>query len=126
MILDHIGLSVSDYASAQAFFAKALEPLGITLVKEVEGWSGFGRHGQPQFWFGTGGSFKEAHKPMHIAFAAESRAQVRAFHEAALQAGGKDNGPPGIRTIYHPNYYGAFVLGPDGHNIEAVCHAPEP
>jgi predicted lactoylglutathione lyase len=62
---------------------------------------------------------------MHIAFAAENRAQVRAFHEAALRAGGRDNGPPGVREIYHPNYYGAFVIGPDGHNVEAVCHTPE-
>ena len=123
MILDHIGLSVSDYASSQAFFSKALAPLRISLVTEVEGWSGFGRDGRPQFWFGAG---DKAHKPMHIAFAAESRAQVRAFYEAALLAGGKDNGPPGIRTLYHPNYYGAFVLGPDGHNIEAVCHNAEP
>jgi catechol 2,3-dioxygenase-like lactoylglutathione lyase family enzyme len=126
MILDHIGLSVSDPASARAFFTKALAPLGITLVKEVEGWSGFGRQGRPQFWFGAGHTTNEAQKPMHIAFAAESRAQVRAFHEAALLAGGKDNGAPGLRTRYHPDYYGAFVLGPDGHNIEAVCHAPEP
>jgi catechol 2,3-dioxygenase-like lactoylglutathione lyase family enzyme len=123
MILDHIGLAVTDYPSSQAFFTKVLAPLGITLVTEVEGWSGFGRHGRPQFWFGAG---DKAQKPMHIAFAAENRAQVRAFHAAALAAGAQDNGPPGIRTIYHPNYYGAFVLGPDGHNIEAVCHLAEP
>ena len=123
MILDHIGLSVSDPASCRVFFARALAPLGIALVAEVEGWCGFGRQGRPQFWFG---SADKPQKPMHIAFAAESRAQVREFHEAALLAGAKDNGAPGIRTIYHPNYYGAFVLGPDGHNIEAVCHLPEP
>ena len=123
MILDHIGLSVSDHASSQAFFSRALAPLGITLVLEVEGWSGFGRNGRPQFWFGPA---EKAQKPMHIAFAAETRAQVRRFYEAALLAGARDNGPPGIRTIYHPNYYGAFVIGPDGHNIEAVCHAAEP
>ena len=123
MILDHIGLSVSDVASSTAFFSEALAPLGITLVAEVEGWVGFGRQGRPQFWFGQG---EAAQKPMHIAFAAETRAQVRDFYAAALQAGGKDNGPPGIRTIYHPNYYGAFVIGPDGHNVEAVCHLAEP
>ena len=122
MILDHIGLSVSDCERSKAFFSKALAPLGISLVMETHGWVGFGRAGVPQFWFGEGG---EAHKPMHIAFAAENRAQVRAFYEAALEAGGQDNGPPGIRAIYHPHYYGAFVIGPDGHNVEAVCHRPE-
>ena len=119
MILDHIGLSVSDYEKSKSFFAEALSPLGISLVTEVQGWAGFGRSGRPQFWFGTGAA---AQKPMHIAFAAETRAQVRAFYEAALRAGAKDNGAPGIREIYHPNYYGAFVIGPDGHNVEAVCH----
>lgn len=123
MILDHIGLSVSDYAASKTFFAAALAPLGIGLVMEVNGWAGFGRAGRPQFWFGAGDG---ARKPMHIAFVAENRTQVRAFHEAALRAGAQDNGPPGIRAIYHPTYYGAFVIGPDGHNVEAVCHEPEP
>ena len=123
MTLDHMGLSVSDYSSAKVFFAQALAPLGITLVTEVAGWAGFGRNGQPQFWFGPGDA---AQKPMHIAFAAETRAQVREFYAAALLAGAKDNGAPGIRAIYHPNYYGAFVIGPDGHNVEAVCHLAEP
>ena len=122
MILDHIGLSVSDYPANKAFFTAALEPLGIALVMEVEGWAGFGRKEKPEFWFGAGGG---ASKPMHIAFVAENRAQVRAFFDAALRAGAKDNGPPGIRATYHPNYYGAFVIGPDGHNVEAVCHDPE-
>lgn len=122
MILDHIGLSVSDYEKSKAFFTAALAPLGIGLVKEVAGWAGFGREQRPQFWFGTGGP---AQHSMHIAFTADSRAQVRAFHEAALKAGAKDNGGPGIREIYHPHYYGAFVIGPDGHNVEAVCHKPE-
>jgi catechol 2,3-dioxygenase-like lactoylglutathione lyase family enzyme len=119
MILDHIGLAVSDYSRSKAFFSQALEPLGITLVTEVAGWAGFGRDGKPEFWFGT---HSKVQNPMHIAFSAESRAQVDAFYEAALRAGAKDNGAPGIREIYHPNYYGAFVIGPDGHNIEAVCH----
>jgi len=123
MTLDHIGLSVADYPRSKAFFTAALAPLGITLVMEVEGWAGFGRGGKPDFWFGAGGD-GAVKAPMHIAFAAENRAQVDAFYAAALQAGATDNGAPGIRAIYHPNYYGAFVIGPDGHNIEAVCHGP--
>ncbi len=122
MILDHIGMSVSDYEECKTFFKTALAPLGIELVSEVHGWAGFGRSGRPQFWFGAG---QEPQKPMHLAFAAQSREQVRRFYAAALEAGAKDNGPPGVREIYHPNYYGAFVIGPDGHNVEAVCHAPE-
>ncbi len=122
MIIDHIGLSVSNYEESKRFFLQALAPLGIGLVMEEHGWAGIGREGKPQFWFGQGDA---PQKPMHIAFAAENRAQVRAFHEAALSAGGKDNGAPGIREHYHPNYYGAFIIGPDGHNIEAVCHAAE-
>ncbi|MGE0801030.1 MAG: VOC family protein [Lautropia sp.] len=122
MIIDHIGLAVSNYSHSKSFFTQALAPLGITLVMEVEGWAGFGRGGKPEFWFGT---HSRVQSPMHIAFAAESRAQVDAFYEAALDAGAKDNGPPGVREIYHPNYYGAFVIGPDGHNIEAVCHRAE-
>ncbi len=121
MIIDHVGLAVSDFEASKAFFAKALAPLGIEQVMEVQGWAGFGRDGKPEFWFGM---HTEAQKPMHIAFSAENRDQVDAFYEAALAAGAKDNGAPGIREIYHPNYYGAFVIGPDGHNIEAVCHQP--
>lgn len=123
MIIDHIGLVVGSYQRSKEFFGKALAPLGIGLVMEVEGWAGFGRDGKPEFWFGE---HSERQLPIHIAFVAQDRAQVRAFHAAALAAGGKDNGAPGIRPIYHPNYYGAFVIDPDGHNIEAVCHAPEP
>jgi len=122
MIIDHIGLAVSDYQRSKEFFAKALAPLGITLIEEVHGWAGFGKAGKPELWFGE---HSETQKPMHLAFAADSRAQVRQFYEAALQAGAKDNGPPGIRAHYHPNYYGAFVIGPDGHNVEAVCHLVE-
>jgi catechol 2,3-dioxygenase-like lactoylglutathione lyase family enzyme len=122
MIIDHIGLAVSDYERGKQFFTQALAPLGIQLVMEVEGWAGLGKGGKPELWFGT---HTQPQRPMHIAFVAESREQVRAFHAAALAAGAVDNGPPGIREIYHPNYYGAFVIGPDGHNIEAVCHAPE-
>ena len=122
MIIDHIGLAVSDYEKSKQFFSRALAPLGIQLVMEIEGWAGFGKGGKPEFWFGT---HTQVQQPMHLAFVAENRQHVRAFYEAALGAGGTDNGPPGIREIYHPNYYGAFVIGPDGHNIEAVCHAPE-
>ncbi len=121
MIIDHMGIAVSDYEEAKAFYTKALAPLGIELIMEVQGWAGLGRSGKPEFWFGK---HSEPQKPMHIAFSADSRDQVDRFYEAALAAGGKDNGAPGIREIYHPNYYGAFVIGPDGHNIEAVCHAP--
>ena len=122
MIIDHIGLAVSDYERSKQFFCAALAPLGIELVMEVEGWAGLGRAGKPEFWFGT---HTGSHQPLHIAFAAQNREQVRAFYAAALAAGGADNGPPGIREMYHPNYYGAFVIGPDGHNVEAVSHVPE-
>jgi catechol 2,3-dioxygenase-like lactoylglutathione lyase family enzyme len=122
MIIDHIGLAVSDYEKSKRFFTEALAPLGIGLMMEVEGWAGLGKAGKPEFWFGT---HTQPQRPLHIAFVAESREQVRAFYRAALAAGGTDNGPPGIREIYHPNYYGAFVIAPDGHNIEAVCHTPD-
>jgi catechol 2,3-dioxygenase-like lactoylglutathione lyase family enzyme len=122
MIIDHIGMAVSDYQRSKEFFVSALAPLGIALVMEVEGWAGLGKGGKAELWLGE---HTQAHPPMHIAFIAENREQVRAFYRAAMAAGGSDNGPPGIREIYHPNYYGAYVIGPDGHNIEAVCHAPE-
>lgn len=123
MIIDHIGFVISDYKKSKEFYTHCLAPLDISLVMEVEGWAGFGRDNKPEFWFGPHG---DAHQPLHIAFIAESRKQVNQFHEAALAAGGKDNGAPGIREIYHPNYYAAFVYDPDGHNIEAVCHSPLP
>jgi catechol 2,3-dioxygenase-like lactoylglutathione lyase family enzyme len=121
MIIDHIGLAVSDYEASKQFFTQALAPLGIELVMEIQAWAGFGKVGKSELWFGAQAGNQT---PMHIAFVAENREAVRAFYKAALAAGGKDNGAPGIREIYHPNYYGAFVIGPDGHNIEAVCHAP--
>ena len=128
-MIDHIGFSVSDYARAKAFYLKALAPLGYTLIMEVEqetekGFpaAGFGAQGKPDFWIGGEGGLE---KPVHVAIVAKDRAAVDAFHKAALAAGGKDNGKPGLRPHYHPNYYGAFVLDPDGHNIEAVCHTPE-
>lgn len=122
MIIDHIGIAVSNPEASKAFFRKALAPLDIAPVMETHGWIGFGRDGKPDFWFGGGA---EAQRPMHLAFKADTREQVRKFYEAALAAGAVDNGPPGLRLHYHSNYYGAFVIGPDGHNIEAVCHAPE-
>jgi catechol 2,3-dioxygenase-like lactoylglutathione lyase family enzyme len=121
MIIDHVGMAVSDYEASKKFFSLALAPLGIEVALEHDGWTGLGKGGKPEFWFGEG----DKQVPMHIAFVAQSREQVRAFYTAALAAGGLPNGAPGIREKYHPNYYGAFVFGPDGHNIEAVCHAPE-
>jgi catechol 2,3-dioxygenase-like lactoylglutathione lyase family enzyme len=127
--LDHIGLSVSDYAAARAFYTAALSPLGISVqmevTKEVTGGvdaAGFGAAGKPFFWLAGAG---KATPPLHIAFAAGNRAEVDAFYKAAIAAGGKDNGSPGVRAHYHPNYYGAFVLDADGNNVEAVCHKPE-
>ena len=122
MILDHIGLAVRDFGRSRTFFRRALAPLGIETVLEGEGWAMLGKDGRPEFWFGVHGI---PPGPIHIAFSAETREQVRAFHRAALVAGGRDNGAPGIRAKYHPNYYGAFVFDPDGHNIEAVCHKAE-
>lgn len=125
-MLDHVGLTVTDFARARAFYDAALKPLGIAVVMEVgpeqtggTSHAGYGNVGKPDFWIGTGGT--PGH--VHIALAAPDRATVEAFYAAAIAAGGKDNGPPGIRAHYHPNYYGAFVLDPDGHNIEAVCHS---
>lgn len=122
MIIDHIGFAVSNSEKSNTFYTTALAPLGIEIVMEYGGWSGFGKDGKAEFWIGEDA---EAQKPMHIAFTADNREQVRQFYEAALGAGGKDNGKPGIREEYHPHYYGAFVIDPDGHNIEAVCHKPE-
>lgn len=122
MIFDHIGFNAGNLASSKAFYLQALAPLGIGIAAEGEGWVMLGRPGKPQFWIG---SFGNPPGPIHIAFAAENREQVHRFHEAALAAGGTDNGAPGLREHYHPNYYGAFVIGPDGHNVEAVCHKPE-
>jgi catechol 2,3-dioxygenase-like lactoylglutathione lyase family enzyme len=121
-MFDHIGFSVSDPAASRAFYTSALAPLGIGVIAEFGEHVGLGRDGRAQFWFSSDG--KPA-GPTHLAFTAKSRAEVRAFYEAALKAGGKDNGAPGLRAHYHPNYYGAFVIDLNGHNIEAVCHSPE-
>lgn len=121
MILDHIGFTVADFGKSRAFYVQALAPLGIEILFEDETWAMMGRPGLPQFWFGEDGDVPGS---IHIAFSALDRGQVDAFHKAALAAGGTDNGAPGIREQYHPDYYGAFVIDPDGHNIEAVCHGP--
>jgi catechol 2,3-dioxygenase-like lactoylglutathione lyase family enzyme len=121
-MLDHIGIDVQNYERSKAFYKAALAPLGYELIMEVQGWAGFGADGKPDFWIQGG---KQTAPRIHVAFRSDNRAKVRAFHAAALTAGGKDNGPPGIREIYHPNYYGAFVIDLDGHNIEVVCHGPE-
>jgi catechol 2,3-dioxygenase-like lactoylglutathione lyase family enzyme len=132
VLFDHISLTVSDCARSKAFYEKALAPLGAALINELGESAGFGRDGDGEdFWIGEGpASFQKPGDltpitPVHIAFVAKDRAQVRAFHAAALAAGGRDFGAPGLRPEYHPNYYGAFVLDPDGHNVEAVCHRPE-
>ncbi len=125
--IDHMGLSVSDFERAKAFYVSALKPLGGGIVMEFpEGtigpfaMAGLGAAGKPLFWITTG---DKTAPHVHVAFRAETREQVDEFYAAAMEAGGVDNGPPGLRLHYHANYYGAFVLDPDGHNIEAVCHS---
>jgi catechol 2,3-dioxygenase-like lactoylglutathione lyase family enzyme len=127
-VIDHVGIAYSDYQRARRFFVQALAPLGITVVMEVtkektggyEG-AGLGKNGKPSFWIdGRGATAPIA----HVAFVADDRAAVDAFHAAAIAAGGRDNGKPGVRPHYHPNYYAAFVFDPDGNNIEAGCHKP--
>jgi catechol 2,3-dioxygenase-like lactoylglutathione lyase family enzyme len=126
-MLDHIGIPVSDYATSKSFYERTLAPLGVALVMEVtpeqtgdDYACGFGAQGKPYFWIGR----DDAQGRTHVAFVAARRADVDAFHRAGLAAGGRDNGAPGPRPHYHENYYAAFVLDPDGHNIEAVCHTP--
>jgi catechol 2,3-dioxygenase-like lactoylglutathione lyase family enzyme len=123
-MFDHVKFGVSDYAASKAFFIKALEPLGVAVVSE----------GLPAYGIELSAKdevslclFETDAKPapLHLAFTAENRQQVDAFYRAAIAAGGSDHGAPGLRPNYHANYYAAFVIGPDGHNIEAVCHAPE-
>jgi catechol 2,3-dioxygenase-like lactoylglutathione lyase family enzyme len=128
-MIDHTGLQVSDPAVSRSFYEKALEPLGYKVMmeipKEFTGGKvvlGLGVPPKPDFWVQEGAPNTPR---LHIAFRADSRAQVDAFYRAALAAGGKDNGPPGPRPHYHEHYYGAFVLDPDGHNVEAVIHTPE-
>ena len=119
-MIDHIGVAVSDLAKSKAFYQAALAPLGYTVLMDVGVAVGLGKE-RPDFWLGQA----TAHTPGHVAFSAANRATVKAFYDAAIAAGGKDNGGPGLRPQYHPNYYGAFVYDRDGNNIEAVCHQPE-
>lgn len=130
-MIDHLGFDVSDYARSRAFYERALAPLGMRVRAEVTraqtgDWEGcgFGDTDNPELWVGTPASGEGLNRSLHVAFLARDRATVDAFHAAALAAGGRDNGAPGLRPHYHPHYYAAFVLDPDGHNVEVVCHAP--
>jgi catechol 2,3-dioxygenase-like lactoylglutathione lyase family enzyme len=124
-MLDHIELAVGDIAKARVFYDRALTPLGVAVVLSFGSGAqtslGYGSEGRPYFWLVQGPPLTGM---LHVAFTARDRPTVDAFHAAAIAAGGRDNGPPGLRAQYHPSYYGAFVLDPDGHNVEAVCHAP--
>ena len=123
-MLDHVTIGVSDIELSTRFYDRALRPLGISrLYAEGERFAGYGMIGPKAFfWIGKRETSRTG---AHIAFAAADRASVDRSYKEAIAAGGKDNGPPGMRPNYHPNYYGAFVLDPDGHNIEAVCHSPQ-
>ena len=125
-MIDHLGIAVRNHAESKAFYLAALTPLDIGVVmavsKEESGapsdYTGFGSNGKPYFWIGEG----TVGSGMHLAFVAQTRKQVDEFYRAAMAGGAKDNGPPGIRAHYHPNYYGAFVIDVNGVNLEAVCH----
>jgi catechol 2,3-dioxygenase-like lactoylglutathione lyase family enzyme len=128
-MIDHTGISTSDFEKSKAFYTKALSSIGYALLMEfpasVTGHTdvaGFGEPPKPDFWVSKG---EPNRPPIHVAFRVSSRAQVDAFYQAAMAAGGRDNGAPGIRPHYHEHYYGAFVLDPDGNNVEAVCHGPQ-
>jgi catechol 2,3-dioxygenase-like lactoylglutathione lyase family enzyme len=118
-MLDHVTLPVSDIARSRAFYDRALRPLGIEPLYFEEDAAGYGVNGKAFFWIGLRGVVQTS---AHVAFTGKDRETVERFYQAGLAAGGRDNGPPGLRPHYHPHYYGAFVLDPDGHNIEAVCH----
>lgn len=127
-MIDHTGVVVSDFEKSKAFYSAALLVIGYSLLMELPASltghadvAGFGEPPKPDFWISKG---LPNNPPVHVAFRAATRAHVDAFYKAAVAAGGRDNGPPGLRLHYHTNYYGAFVLDPDGHNIEAVCHMP--
>ena len=123
-MFDHVVFGVSDYAASKEFFLKALEPLGVAVVSEGPLGVELARPGNNSSLCIRRVEEKATH--LHLAFTAENRQQVRDFYRAALDVGGQDNGAPGLRPQYHHNYYAAFVIGPDGHNIEVVCHEPEP
>jgi predicted lactoylglutathione lyase len=117
VFIDHLTLPVRDLETSQAFYRLALAPFGVEEVR-VEGAVGWGPPGRVDFFIRAG----EPAAPLHVAFAAPDRETVDAFHASAVAAGGSDNGRPGLRPRYHPNYYGGYVIDPDGHNVEAVCH----
>jgi catechol 2,3-dioxygenase-like lactoylglutathione lyase family enzyme len=127
-MIDHLGISVREHAKSKDFYTKALAPLNIGVMMEVSqaesgapsDYTGFGNNNKPFFWIGEG----TVASGMHLCFTADTRAQVDAFYEAAIKAGARDNGKPGVREHYHPNYYGAFVIDLNGVNLEAVCHKP--
>jgi len=119
-VLDHITLRVHDLATSKAFYVSVLQPLGYEVVMDFPEGLGLGVGGKPDFWL----TEDRVASPQHLAFSAPSRAAVDAFHAAGLAAGGRDNGAPGLRVHYHPNYYGAFIDDPSGHHIEAVIHRP--
>jgi catechol 2,3-dioxygenase-like lactoylglutathione lyase family enzyme len=121
-VIDHVTLNVSDVEASKAFFAEALRPLGYELTLDFVEGAGFAAGGKPDFFLAQRG---QPSTPVHVAFKAPNRAAVDRFHEASLAAGGSDNGPPGIRRVYHEYYYGAYVIDPEGNNIEAVTHDPE-
>ncbi|MDR2016652.1 MAG: VOC family protein [Burkholderiales bacterium] len=121
-MMDHISLTVSDAVRSKAFYGAALGAIGYRVLREFGAdVIGFGVPPKPDFWIRAG---QPNQPPIHVAFGVDSREQVDAFYAAAIAAGGRDNGKPGLRPHYHPDYYGAFVFDPDGHNIEAVCHRP--
>ena len=121
-MLDHIGLRTPQFGTLVRFYEASLSPLGYTKLFAWDGGAGFGRDGAAALWI-HGSNTKPA--GIHIALSAADHAAVDAFHQAALNAGATDNGKPGLRTDYHPNYYAAFVTDPDGNNLEAVCHIAE-
>jgi len=131
-VIDHTGVNVADVARSRLFYAAALAPIGYQVLAEIPAAVtgstdviGFGEAPKPDFWIsGATAQRPVNHPPLHVAFRVANRTQVDAFFHAAIAAGGRDNGAPGVRAHYHPDYYGAFVLDPDGHNIEAVCHEP--
>lgn len=128
-MIDHTGVNASDFNKSKAFYSRVLSAIGYSLLVELPASvtgstdvAGFGEPPKPDFWISKG---VPNNPPVHVAFRVATRAQVDAFFNVAIAAGGRDHGKPGVRSHYHPNYYGAFVLDLDGHNIEAVCHSPE-
>jgi len=120
MIFDHVGITVSDYAKSKQFYNRVLTPLGITAITEHNGWVGFGKKGKPEFWFGPG---KDSTYFSHVVFMAETKEVVDLFYKIAIEEGAVCNGKPKLRQDYYSDYYGAFVIDPDGHNIGAVIHS---